>query len=272
MDKAKLPQKLTESGLMMALATILSIFKMAELPYGGSITFASMLPMIIIAYRYGFKWGLFSGVTFGLVQMLLGLKNVSYATSAVAAVAIILLDYIFAFAATSLGGLFNKSEKPAVAMGRAALLVCGVRFIFHVISGCTVWAGLSIPTGDALLYSIVYNCTYMIPETIITVIAAVYLASVLEFRKPRLTAAKRSGSKSGLILFAVSGLIAVVALAAIVAIVFMQLQNPESGEFDVTGIQNVNFAVVGAIAGASALAIIILTAIRSRLKKREAES
>ena len=271
MDKVKLSQKLTESGIMMALATILSIFKLVELPYGGSITFAAMLPIIIIAYRYGFRWGLLSGATYGLIQMLLGMKNLSYATSAAAVIAIILLDYMLAFAATSLGGLFRKMKEPAAALGVSALVVCAVRFLFHVISGCTVWAGLSIPTTDALLYSLVYNVTYMLPETIITVMAAVYLANVLEFRYPRLAPAKKNSSASDIALAAAAGLTAVGALAAVMAIVFFRLQNAETGEFDITGINNVNFTVILIIAAAAAAVIIALLAIRSALNKRAAK-
>ena len=61
MKNVKLSQKLTESGLLLALAVILSVLKIIDLPYGGSITLASMLPLIILSYRYGFTWGLLSG-------------------------------------------------------------------------------------------------------------------------------------------------------------------------------------------------------------------
>ena len=58
MQKNKLALRLTESAIMIAAATILSMFKLVELPYGGSITLASMLPIVIIAYRYGTAWGI----------------------------------------------------------------------------------------------------------------------------------------------------------------------------------------------------------------------
>ena len=60
--KPGLAVRLTESAVMIALATILSLFKLVDLPYGGSITLASMLPVLLIAYRYGTAWGLLTGL------------------------------------------------------------------------------------------------------------------------------------------------------------------------------------------------------------------
>ncbi|MBQ8911953.1 MAG: energy-coupled thiamine transporter ThiT, partial [Clostridia bacterium] len=56
-----------------------------------------------------------------------------------------------------------------------------MRYICHVISGCTVWAGMSIPTGGAFVYSLIYNATYMLPETIILILVSYYLGTSLDF-------------------------------------------------------------------------------------------
>lgn len=271
MKDVKLSQKLTESGLMLALTTILSLLAIAKLPYGGSITFASMLPMTIIAYRYGFRWGLLTGATYGLIQMLLDMNTLSYATSAAAVVAIILLDYIFAFMTTALGGLFRKKTNQVAALTTAALLVCAVRYLFHVISGCTVWAGLSIPTADALLYSLIYNATYMLPELIITCVAAVYLGSSLNFRTKHLTAAEKSANapKAVSVLTAVSGLLILGAVAAIIALVFPHLQNAETGYFDIKGIDQVNGILIAAIAGGVLAAVLIMYLIGRSIAKKQ---
>ena len=271
MKQEKLSQKLAESGLMLALATILSVVAIAKLPYGGSITFASMLPLIIVAYRYGFGWGLLAGATYGIIQMLLGLDAVSYATSAVAAIAIIMLDYVLAFATTSLSGLFNKRENQAASLTYAALLVCVMRYVFHVISGATVWAGLSIPTADALIYSLIYNATYMLPETIITCVAAIYLGSTLNFRTPSLSMMKKSDTPKAVVaMTAVSGLLMLISAAAIVAMVFTKLQNPETGEFDITGISNVNLPVVGTIFGVALVAVLVMYFVSKSILKKQA--
>ena len=71
---------LCECAVMVALATVLSLIKI-EFPYGGSITICSMLPILIIGYRYKPLVGCLKGVVYGLIQMLFGMSNFAYATS-----------------------------------------------------------------------------------------------------------------------------------------------------------------------------------------------
>ena len=78
------------------------------MPYGGAVTAASMLPIIIAGYRHGLKWGLITSFTYSILQLLTGLSNVSYATSTTAMIAIILLDYIVAFTVLGLLELWQS--------------------------------------------------------------------------------------------------------------------------------------------------------------------
>ena len=114
---------LTESAVMLALTVVLSYLKLLDLPYGGSITLCSMLPPILIAYRHGIGWGLSVGIANGLLQLLMGVSNLSYETSAAAAVAIIFLDYILAFAVTGFGGIFKKVFKNHI--------ICGTIIVYY---------------------------------------------------------------------------------------------------------------------------------------------
>ena len=87
---------LVECALMIALGTVLANIKIFEMPNGGSITLLSMLPFILISFRHGVKWGLFTGFVNSLLQMLLGF----YAPPApglLPLVGMILLDYVLAF-------------------------------------------------------------------------------------------------------------------------------------------------------------------------------
>ena len=268
MKEIKTSRKLTEAGLMLALATILSLLKLFELPYGGSITFASMLPVVIFSYRHGFKWGLLAAVANGLIQVLLGLNMLSYATSAAAVVAIIFLDYLFAFTSCVLGAAFRRVNNGGTGLALGALCTCVIRYLFHAISGCTVWAGLSIPTEDALLYSISYNATYMIPETIVTVVAASFLGSVLDFRSADLVARQRGASSAGNIFGWLAGIVALAGVAVLAVMVFPHLQNAESGEFDITGLSAVDGRAVLIVAAATVvLAVIFLLIGRGASKK-----
>ena len=240
MHRTERTRKLVESALMIAIGTVLSIIPIVEMPYGGSVTVASMLPVLLIAYRHGLGWGLGAGLTYAVLQQLLGLKNLTYFTTWQSVVAIIVLDYLVAFAVIGLGGLFRNSVKRQnLSLALGGLLACLLRYVCHVISGATVWAGLSIPTEAALLYSIGYNATYMIPETVVLVLVAYYLGSVLDFRRELPTRLARGSAATGYadLTAAIAGLTAIVAVAVDVSLVFANLQHPESGEFDVTLLQ-----------------------------------
>ena len=190
-------RSLTESAVMIALGTILSMITVVKLPFGGTVTACSMLPVILIAYRHGAAWGLGSGAAFALLQMLLGMNNIAYATSWAAGVAIVLLDYLLAFSCLGLAGIFRRRVRSqAAALTLGTLFCCLLRYVCHVIAGCTVWAGVSIPSADGIWYSLGYNAAYMVPETIITVAGAFYLAQVLDFTAPVLTRAPAMQSRT----------------------------------------------------------------------------
>ena len=248
--------RLTESAIMLAFATVLSLVKIVDLPYGGSITACSMLPIVLIAYRYGTPWGMFTAIAFSLLQLITGLNSVSYGTSVGAVLIIILFDYVIAFAVLGLGGIFRGklgSQGAELAMG--SLLACVLRYICHVISGVTVWRDISIPATDSLLYSLAYNATYMVPETIILMLGAVYVSGVLDFGSASITRAQPRAKKPDLaILF--SGIAKLLLAAAAVwdiVEIAVPLQNPETGDFDITGIVNVNWVSVGIATAAGIL-------------------
>lgn len=262
---------LVESAVMIALATVLSLIRIVDLPYGGSVTIASMLPVMIIGYRHGALWGLGSGLVYGIIQQLLGLKNLSYFTTWQSILAIILLDYLIAFAVCGLAGVTRRAPKDqALGLSAGALIACLLRYLCHVISGATVWAGLSIPTQAALGYSLIYNATYMVPETIITVVAAYYLGSVLDFRAAvptRISAPDRS--KLASLLSAVSGLVLCAAVFFDVAAIFAHLQDPETGSFTVTQIGNVNWIAVAVVSAVAVVVAVVLTVIGKKKAAQE---
>ncbi|MEA4911887.1 MAG: energy-coupled thiamine transporter ThiT [Oscillospiraceae bacterium] len=200
MQKNKNLRILTECAMLVALACVLSIFpKFKFLPYGGSITFCSMLPIILISYRRGLKWGLLSGLVFALFQMLTGFSAAGISLYSI--VMVVLFDYLVAFTVLGLGGIFKgklKSARAELALGSFVALL--LRFVSHVISGYFVWgeyadwffgemgdrgaAVLANVSGGALalLYSVVYNASYMVPEMIITVIVSALIAKFADYK------------------------------------------------------------------------------------------
>ena len=165
---------LVECALMIALGTVLANIKIFELPDGGAVTLFSMVPFILVSFRHGAKWGLFTGFVNSLLQMLLGF----YAPPAPGLLPLfgmIMLDYVLAFSLLGLACVFAKPFKNrllGVAVGSA--VVCLIRFLCSFLSGVLIWGNLSdgLP---AWTYSLGYNASYMLPETVLTVVAVVLL-------------------------------------------------------------------------------------------------
>jgi len=255
---------------MVALSTVLSLIKIIDMPYGGSVTIASMLPIVIAVYRHGAIWGIGTALVNSAIQLLLGLNTLSYFTTWQSIVAIIFLDYIIAFSVFALAGVFRKIEKRQNYALLYGVLLCSVlRYTCHVISGATVWAGLSIPTEAALLYSLSYNATYMLPETIVLAAVCVYITSVVDFKAKLPTRIKSLAMNKGEI-YAVlgAGLMLVVTVILDVCFLFPHMQDPESGEFVFTHIGNANFILIGIVSAVGILGAAALF-LYSRLSKNK---
>ncbi len=185
-------RRLTESALMLAVATLLSLITIINMPFGGSVTPLAMLPIFLIAYRYGTLWGIGVGFTYGLIQMLLGLNNLSYATSAMAGACIVLFDYLVAFGVLGMGGLFRKRlGNRSLEFALGVTVGCVLRFLCHFLTGITVWAGYAEDQA-VWLYSLLYNGSYMLPELILTLIVGVILCGIFDFTNPDMRKIKKA--------------------------------------------------------------------------------
>ena len=189
---------LTESAIMVALATVLSMFKVWEAPYGGSVTVLSMAPIIILSMRRGVKVGLLAGFAHSLIQLLLGLGTVAYVPTPAGIVICVLTDYILPFTLLGLGGIFcnvsftgNKMTNLVIAAVLGTLLVTLLRFACHIVSGAVIWYALDLEwyaddpahivhKYGAWLFSVIYNGGYMIPEIITTTVGTPILVRALD--------------------------------------------------------------------------------------------
>ena len=203
-------QRLTTSAVMIALATVLAmvcaVIPFLNLPFGGGFTVASMLPIVIISYMYGMKWGFFTAGVYSAIQIVMDLYLGKGSTIMAlfmpnsedfmgygVAVAILVIDYVIAYSMLGFGGLFrNKIKNKTLALTLGSVLALSLRYAAHVISGYIfygAWAewffsqenfysvgGWILDTFDgqglALIYSVFYNGLYMVPEIIITAVAA----------------------------------------------------------------------------------------------------
>lgn len=169
-------KKLTTSAMLIALSSILSLVPIFQAPYGGSVTAASMVPIIIVGFMFGTRWGLISGFVYSLLQILLGGLPAPPAQTFMMFAAVILLDYIIAFTVLGLSGMFyNLLKRKKYAIPVSALIVMLMRFMCHFISGIIIWnvyawEGVSVP-----MYSLLYNGGYMLPEIIISTVVLIIM-------------------------------------------------------------------------------------------------
>lgn len=165
-------RRLLESAIMIGIATVINEFITFKAPwaFGGSITLGSMIPLVLITWRWGSRQGLFTALVFAIMQMIIGVKNVAYGQNAFQVVAIALLDYIVAYTVYGLSGLFkNRTKNHTLALGSGILLASALRFLCHFVSGWLIWDALW-PNSEGMsgaLYSLIYNGGYMLPEAAI---------------------------------------------------------------------------------------------------------
>ncbi len=166
--------KLTESAILVALAVVLELISkmipILQMPYGGSASLA-MFPIFILSYRHGLKWGLISGLVFGIVNFFIDGYAFFWGS--------FVFDYTLAFASIGLAGLFSKKalklEVSAVVYG--IVLGSFVRFIIHTLSGILFFAEYA---GDenVIIYSVTYNGGYMLASMVLCL-----LVSVLTYKR-----------------------------------------------------------------------------------------
>ena len=202
-------KRLTESAMLIAVAVILEFLSktfIPEMTFGGQLTIVSMLPIVLISYRHGVKWGFLASFSYALIELAIGGKTVVAAfqpgyfgdgTMIANAIIMCLLDYVLAYTALGLGGIFrNRIANPGLSLMSGSLVALGARYVIHIASGYILFAGWAeyfftqegFPAwGSALVdslspemlgfvYSAVYNGMYMLPEIAFTAIAALLIA------------------------------------------------------------------------------------------------
>ena len=166
-------KQLVETAVLLAVGTVLSLVKL-DMPMGGGLTLCSMLPLVLISWRYGARWGGVSGLLYGVLQLMLGLDNVRYASGFWMAMGIVMLDYILAYGVIGLSGLFRGRGKARSMLAAGIAFTFVLRFVCHFITGVWIWDALwPNEFGMASVwYSAAYNGWYMGGELVLTEVAA----------------------------------------------------------------------------------------------------
>ena len=155
-------RRLAYCAMAVALAYVTSFIKPFELPYGGSVTLLSMLFIVLVGNWYGVKTGVLVGFAYGVLQFL----QEPYFLSLFQ----VCCDYVLAFAALGLSGLFRKRKNGLLIGYIAAVLARG---FFHSLGGYLYWMDYmpeNFPQSLRTLYPIIYNYSYLLAEGVITVI------------------------------------------------------------------------------------------------------
>lgn len=151
-------KQLAFSAVAMALTVLTSMYTVFRFPFGGSITLFRMFYICLIGYLYGARVGVLTGVASGFLDLILNPYVVHPAQ--------LFLDYPIAFGCLGLSGIFSKSK-----YGIIKGYIIGVfgRYLCHTITGIIFFYAYA---GDQnpVIYSIIYNGSYILPEAALTVI------------------------------------------------------------------------------------------------------
>jgi thiamine transporter len=171
-------KRLAFAGVCVATSFTLAVIKVSPIQYGGSITLASLVPILVYAYMYGVADGLLVGLIHGLLNFIEDPYILTPAT--------FLLDYLLAFASVGLMGVFGKmarKEKGVLPLVLGCISVCTLRFVFHLCSGAiffiegAVWVDFPAwAVSNAFIYSFIYQCVYIPADCLVNVLALVALA------------------------------------------------------------------------------------------------
>ena len=146
-----------------------------KMPQGGSVTAASMLPMMLFAYMYGVGPGITLGALYGVMQFILDGGQWLW-TGAIPN----LLDYPIAFGMVGLAGILRRHSNVSLGLSVGVVVASIGRFVAAVASGVVFFAEYAEGTGlSPMMYSIVYNGSYMGPECIICVVVALLVGKQL---------------------------------------------------------------------------------------------
>lgn len=156
---------IAEAGVAIAIAQVLSFITLFHMPQGGSIKAASLVPLMIFAYRWGGTRGIWAGVVYGVLHFLLGFKSSIHYLS-------IILDYLVAYGAIGVCGYFKDNMTGLVS---GSIVAIALRWFASVTSGAVVFASYAPQGQNPWIYSMIYNASYMVPDGILNIVVLLFI-------------------------------------------------------------------------------------------------
>ncbi len=161
----------TYAGVCIATSYALSFVKFLQMPQGGSITLASMLPLMLFAYKFGTKKGVLAGFVYGLLQLIQ--NPVIYHPLQM------FMDYMVAFSALGLTGMFRKfnffKDNDVVKFALGAFVAGTLRYLCHVVTGVYVFYTWAQEGYSAVAWGFVYNAFVYVDLAIVLVVGCLVL-------------------------------------------------------------------------------------------------
>ena len=171
--------KMVECAMIVAIAFVLDLLPLPKWPQGGSVSLC-MIPIVFFSFRHGALWGTISGLLLSFVGMIMGV-SLPPANTLISVILCILLDYVLAFSLLGTADLFRRpfGENSVVGyiVGTSAAGI--LRLICSFLSGVFLWGSYAPEGTPVWIYSLTYNCGYMIPNTVIAVIVIVLLCRII---------------------------------------------------------------------------------------------
>lgn len=175
---------LCECAVLLALSCVLSFIVIYKMPMGGSVTLVSMVPVLIVGYRHGFKAGLSTAFLYSMFQLFQGIAGgdvFPHCYTIFTTVACALFDYVVPFTLLALTFIARGRSKLFCELTVGGIMV--LRFLCHFFTGVVIWEQWAPEGMGKYLYSLIYNGQFMLPELILTVIAMWFILQVPQIRK-----------------------------------------------------------------------------------------
>jgi thiamine transporter len=184
MNETKIGTKiLAEIIVLSALSAVLYTIRPFSLPYGGSVTLGSMVPVMWLALRRGVYIGILGGAIFGILALFTDVMLVGTANIIVSPIQVF-LEYPLAFGVLGLSGLFHKKTSVVLAIVGVAIGVF-IKFLIHYLVGAFIWVSVYDfpPEWGQWLWPAVYNGSFLLVEFIVSaiVIAILVKRGTLEY-------------------------------------------------------------------------------------------
>lgn len=160
---------LAEIAVFAALSAVLYVIRPFTLPYGGSITLGSMVPVLWLSLRRGVRVGFVAGAIFGLLALVIDAMLLGAASIIVSPIQVI-LEYPIAFGVLGLAGIFHRKTVTFAIIGVA--LSVFIKFLIHYLVGVFIWSSVyEFPAEWGLyLWPAVYNGSFLLVEFIISAV------------------------------------------------------------------------------------------------------